>query len=120
MSIETHTMLLPGFDDMHVGLRHVECACGCGETFWCKNVGRPKLYLNASHKARFYRNNRKAAQEAQVSPDELASVKGQLELAERTLAYVVETLQGIADHAYDDDQTRTIVLDLYASIPLRY
>lgn len=105
MSIETHTMLLPGFEDIHVGLRHVQCACGCGETFWAKNIGRPKLYINSAHKAKFYRNNRKAVREAQVSPDEIFQLKEQLEALRHQLAMVEEIAGNMADNAYGDDCT---------------
>lgn len=30
------------------------CACGCGQEFPVRGYGRPKLYLNASHKSRAY------------------------------------------------------------------
>lgn len=116
MSIETHTMLLPGFDDMHVGLRHVECACGCGETFWCKNVGRPKLYLNASHKARYYRNQKKgtvhgfdhkaSAQGFSLAVQECLNTIRQFEENESAkdyAAFYLDTVKGLLESALEQN-----------------
>lgn len=55
MVTNNYTEVLPGLEDMHVGLREITCECGCGETFFQTKVGRVKKYINAKHKAAAYR-----------------------------------------------------------------
>lgn len=57
--------VLPGFEQMHIGLVERQCQCGCGEIFFSKPYGRPRLYLNASHK-RNAAKQRKASQAIRV------------------------------------------------------
>lgn len=71
MLTNNYTQLLPGFEDLHVGLRLSVCECGCQEEFWQTKVGRSKKYINATHKARAYRNKRKEQSEQGMSAADL-------------------------------------------------
>lgn len=60
MPISTNQAVLPTLEAMHVGLRQIECECGCGETFWQAQVGRVRKYVNSKHKAAAYRAKRQS------------------------------------------------------------
>jgi hypothetical protein len=47
-----------GLEDMHQDLRQCTCECGCGEAFYQKRIGRVRKYMNNSHKAAAYRNQK--------------------------------------------------------------
>lgn len=72
MVTDKFNQVLPGFEDLHAGLRQLVCECGCGEVFFQTRVGRAKKYLNAAHKARYYRENKardKARDKARATLD---------------------------------------------------
>lgn len=64
--------VLPGMEDINIGLREVECECGCGTRFLQAKVGRVRKYLDNSHKAYAYRTRKtKAAKRSQAKASRL-------------------------------------------------
>lgn len=104
MLTNNYTQLLPGFEDLHVGLRLSVCECGCQEEFWQTKVGRSKKYVNATHKARAYRNKRKEQAEQGMSAADLIDVLVGL-IGTKDDGLKIMAKEGIAQHEVDAFET---------------
>lgn len=93
MLTEQYSSVLPGFEELHVGLRQCVCECGCGETFFQSKVGRVRKYMNDAHKRKAYRN--KGAVMAQNVVLEIDQLKELL----TAYAEVVTVLRTMLDYA---------------------
>lgn len=114
MLTDQYNHVLPGMEDLHVGLRQVTCECGCGEIFWQTRVGRVRKYVNRSHKERAYRANKQAARDAEISPDELAQLKGSLESYEQKWRDIDQIAQRMLDGSLLDFSHSEVAVDIIA------